>query len=238
MTALSVAHNDFVDLESVPRHRHFSKEPRIELTRSAVPFDSVMIVGLDIEHYDFATFRSVDTDIPPAFFDAYIGELLFPDDPLVLASRTTHDCITDVAAYAAHHPSDRLSYVLERFGLFNRTFFFLRRAESVFGAACFSRKTPFSDDEIGYLGMVAPALHTAIKRPLMTEFAAAKLRLNDGELACLQMASRGMTSDEMAERSSFQLDTDNTYIKTAARKLGASNRVQVVAEALRRGLID
>lgn len=238
MAKLKALQDEYVDLESVPRHRHFGHEPIIERTRVAVPFDNVMIVGLDIDRYDFATFRSVDTDIPPAFFDAYIGERLYVDDPYVVASLGQADVLTEEDAYASNSPSSRLRYVLTAFGLHNRTFFLLRRSHTVYGAVAFSRSTPFNCEEMVYLEMLARPLHANVTAPLMADFATAKLKLNEGEIACLRMASRGMTSEEIASRSAYQVDTVNTYFKTAARKLGASNRVQGIAEALRRGLID
>jgi LuxR family transcriptional regulator len=74
--------------------------------------------------------------------------------------------------------------------------------------------------------------------PIMKRFFAESLRLSDGEVLCMRLASLGMTSEEISRHSDYAVDTVNTYMKTAIRKLGASNRLHAVAEALRRGLIE
>jgi len=41
----------------------------------------------------------------------------------------------------------------------------------------------------------------------------------------------------VAEAVGYQVDTVNSYIKSAIKKLGASNRAEAIAEAIRRRLI-
>jgi DNA-binding CsgD family transcriptional regulator len=72
----------------------------------------------------------------------------------------------------------------------------------------------------------------------MERFAADELKLSAGELICLRLASKGMTSDQIATESGYQVDTVNTYIKHATRKIGATNRTQAIAEGIRRRLIE
>jgi DNA-binding CsgD family transcriptional regulator len=64
------------------------------------------------------------------------------------------------------------------------------------------------------------------------------MRLSNGEMACLQLASRGLTSQEIAIESGYTVDTVNSYIKLSTRKLGVSNRIEAIAEGLRRRLIS
>jgi hypothetical protein len=89
VSALSVLSPDalahYVDLPSVPKHRYFGKSDIIERLRKAVPFEYVFIAGLDVENYRFGEGVSIDTDLPPAFLEAYAGGLQTIDQSLDLA---------------------------------------------------------------------------------------------------------------------------------------------------------
>lgn len=85
--------------------------------------------------------------------------------------------------------------------------------------------------------MVSPVLHDAFIGPILERFGAEHLKLTAGELAALQGASRGLTSDAIAVETGLQPQTIDSYIKTAKKKLGAKNRTQAVADAIRRKLI-
>lgn len=58
------------------------------------------------------------------------------------------------------------------------------------------------------------------------------------ERDCLDLSSHGLTSDEIAAQLGLSPHTVNQYLTNTARKLGAVNRVHVVAKALRLGLIN
>lgn len=62
--------------------------------------------------------------------------------------------------------------------------------------------------------------------------------LSRRERECLQWTAAGKTTWEIAGILEISQNTVDGYISTAGRKLGAVNRTQAVAEALRRGLID
>jgi LuxR family transcriptional regulator len=139
--------------------------------------------------------------------------------------------------YLESPPSQRLLYVTRSFGITNRTLVPVRRNEIVYGAICVTRDTPFTDVEIAFLAMIAESLHRSFTAPLMEKFSASELKLSAGELACLKQASTGQTSEKVAEAVGYQVDTVNSYIKSSMKKLGASNRVEAIAEAIRRRLI-
>ena len=61
--------------------------------------------------------------------------------------------------------------------------------------------------------------------------------LSPRERECLQWTAAGKTSWEIAAILHLSQSTADGYIASAARKLGASNRTQAVAEGIRRGLI-
>lgn len=62
--------------------------------------------------------------------------------------------------------------------------------------------------------------------------------LSPRERECLQWTAAGKTTWEIAGILEISQNTIDGYIASATKKLGAVNRTQAVAEALRRGLID
>ena len=78
--------DDYIDLRSVPRHRFFGQNDLVERLRRAVAFDHIFISGLDVDHYRFGEGFSIDTDLPPAFIEAYMSDQLAKADPFVLAA--------------------------------------------------------------------------------------------------------------------------------------------------------
>lgn len=61
--------------------------------------------------------------------------------------------------------------------------------------------------------------------------------LSRRERECLQWTAAGKTSVEIADILHLSQNTTDSYIAAAARKLGAANRTQAVAEGIRRGVI-
>ena len=242
ISALSMAApnalDDFCDLQSVPVSRHFGRNEIVDRFRRAVPFDYIIICGLDVEGYRFGKGHSLDTDLPPAFMESYHADALSKSDPFVIAAKTSRRKVVEKDVYAVSPPSARLAYLANLFGVHNRTLFPIQRNGVVYGAVCFTRLDAFDADELAFLEVIAEPVHTVVTRPLMERFAAQELRLSKGEIACLAHASVGLTSEEIAAATDYQVDTVNTYIKAAVKKLGAANRSQAVAEAIRRRLID
>jgi LuxR family transcriptional regulator len=58
------------------------------------------------------------------------------------------------------------------------------------------------------------------------------------ELATLRLFASGRTADEIAVALNVRKGTAVHYFRVATRKLGARNRVHVVAIAVRQGLIE
>lgn len=227
-----------IDLRSLPARRHLASHPFIEQLRRAVPFDFFAVSGLDFDGYRFGSGHSIDTDVPPAYLDAYYGDGLLGVDPFVKASMNAVDIVIEERVYEEEPPPERILYLARTFGVLNRTLFPVRRGDIVFGAVTFSRSMPFTECELTFLSEVAEVTHKVLTRPIMDKFSAQTLKLSGGELLCLTLASFGKTSEEIADASSYTPDTVNTYIKAATRKLGARNRAHAIAEALRRGLIS
>lgn len=229
--------DQYPDLQSVPPHRHFMQHDMVDVLRRAVPFDFISIAGLDLDNYRIGAGLSVDTNLPPALVETYYGEMLHRTDPFALAAKDSKTIVVEQDVYAKQPPSDRLAYLMHSFGIHNRTIFPVARNDIIYGAIMVTRDVPFDNAETSFLAMIAESLHHAFTAPLMEKFGAAELRLSEGELACLRAASIGQTSERVAEAVGYQVDTVNSYIKSAVKKLGASNRVEAIAEAIRRRLI-
>ncbi|WEZ85605.1 autoinducer binding domain-containing protein (plasmid) [Rhizobium sp. 32-5/1] len=229
--------DEYVDLRSVPKHRHFGRNEIVDRLRMAVPFDYIAVSGLDVDHYRFGDGLSIDTDMPPAFLEAYDADGLVKVDPFILAARSSMAIVVESEVYAAHEPPQRLVYLQRTFAVHNRTLIPMTRNEVVYGAICFTRSSPFTESEMTFLSLVSESIHTAVTKPLMDRFAAHQLRLSKGEIACLTQASFGLTSHGIAVATGYQNDTVNSYIKSAVKKIGATNRTQAIAEAIRRRLI-
>ena len=98
--ALSSPLDEAPDLRSLPARRQVSSHPFIERLRGAVPFDFFAVSGLDLDGYRFGSGHSIDTDVPPAFLDAYYGDDLLKSDPFVTASMSAAKVIVEEEVYA------------------------------------------------------------------------------------------------------------------------------------------
>jgi LuxR family transcriptional regulator len=229
---------DYPDIASVPQHRRLPDCDFLSRLRAAVMFDHIAVSGLDLASYRFGFLNSVDSNFPPAFLEVYGAEGWHRSDPFVQAAKQMEDFVVEKDVFAISPPPQRLSSLLQSYGVFNRTIFPVRRSNAVFGAVTFTREQPFLTDEIDFLRRVSGLVHSEITRPLMERFGPQTLKLSEGELSCLELAARGMTSEEISSATRFTAETVNTYLKTATRKLSAKNRTHAVAEALRIGLVD
>lgn len=87
-------------------------------------------------------------------------------------------------------------------------------------------------------------LHPAVARTVLT--ALSDLAGGDGghgelsvrELEIIRLLAQGLSNREIAVRLSLGVETVKTHISSILAKLGAVDRTQAVAVALRRGLID
>lgn len=242
VSALSVlnpeALDDYIDLRSVPQHRYFGKNDIIDRLRLAVPFDYIFISGLDVDHYRFGQGFSIDTDLPPAFIEAYMDDQVLKHDPFIKAAKAASTVVVESDVYQEHEVPQRLLYLQRTFRVHNRTLIPILRDSTVYGAVGVTRTYPFNADEISFLSLVAEAIHTAFSKPLLQRFAADQMKLSKGEIACLAQASLGLTSEGIGKATGYQVETVNSYIKSATKKLSASNRTHATAEAIRLRLIS
>ncbi|MDK9698147.1 MAG: helix-turn-helix domain-containing protein [Siculibacillus sp.] len=93
--------------------------------------------------------------------------------------------------------------------------------------------------EAAMLGVLAAGLEVRIgDRAVGTAGTGRRDAISRRERECLQWTAAGKTTWEIAGILDISQNTVDGYIASAGRKLGAVNRTQAVAVALRRGLID
>lgn len=229
---------NYMDLSSLPPLRHLRLNFLTEFLRTSIAFDYVSIGGLRLTGFEFGNARSIDSDMPPLMLEQYFDRGVGKSDPLVLAAFAARGVVTDVEAYDRFELSDELRALFRQFGVRNRTLIPIRSEEGIYGCVIFARQQAFTNDEKQFLSFISPPLHTAVKKPIMDRYAAQYLEITPGELLCLRLASRGCTSDEIAAESGYEIRTVDNYIRSVTKKLDASNRVEAVAEAIRRALIS
>ena len=219
-----------------PGHDGFAA---IESIRRIVPFRNILISGLDIEGLGPNTGTHLLSDFPPDYIAEYYARRLATIDPLmtmvrsgVLISRDSEAFATREARRDGHEVLD----LLRRYAIQERTVIIISQGGKSLGSVAVLSEKPLSEEHCALLRHFALSLHSEIAAPIVDALNTA-LRLTRGELRCLGRAARGLTSEEIAREESYSVETVNTYLKSATRKLGASNRTQAVAEALRRQLI-
>ncbi|MDL2408103.1 LuxR C-terminal-related transcriptional regulator [Rhizobium calliandrae] len=225
-------------LSAVPTHRILRNNGVVDKLRQSVGLKHIAVAGLDIDGYHFGGGRSSETSFPPAYVETYFAEELHLSDPLVILSRRRNAPTTEEEALDTIVAPARLEYLNRSFDIRNRFLVPVARNDRVYGGVCFTSDRPFAESERQLLAFLAEPLHKSVTRPVMDRFAASACCLSEGELLCLAMASKGLTSDEIAATSEYQAETVNTYLKRAARKLGATNRTHAIAEAIRRQIIS
>lgn len=223
-------------IQLTPTHDGFAL---IEAIKRIVPFRNILISGLDIQGLGPGTGTHLLSDFPPDYMAEYYAQCLADSDPLMamfrqgcLISRDSEAFSTKEARRSGHQVLD----VLRRYAIIERTIIVVTQAGKSLGTVAVISDAPLTDDHCVLLRHFALSLHAEVAAPILDALNSA-LRLTRGELRCLERAARGLTSEEIARVESYSVETVNTYLKFATRKLGASNRTQAVAEALRRQLI-
>lgn len=229
--------HDFADPQSLPRFRQLARTDLIEGLRKSLGFQYVAVSGIDIDEFHFGTGRSVETDLPQAYVEAYFCEGHHLTDPLVLHARAVGRATSQEEAFAAHKASDRLRSLLLTHKIADRFIVPIARGKLVYGGVGFSKETEFTKSERELAVFFAKPLHDLVTGPIVERFAARALKLSPGEIRCLELAGEGLSSEAIATATDFQIETVNTYVKRAMKKLGARNRLQAVTEAVRRGII-
>lgn len=212
----------------------------VEGIRKAVPFNHILVSGLDLYGFGVGTGTILASTFPASYLAAYYEEGHVQHDPLVKLAMAGEGTVSDEQALSDARRSNKRQRLLRLMGDYrigHRTVVPLARAGRLYGSVVVTSAQPLSAGELEYLEFTAEPLHKAMAQPFLADMTS-RMGLTKGLLYCLELAAQGMTSEEIAAQSSYTFETVNSYLKDATKKLGAANRLQAVAEALRRGLIS
>ena len=155
--------------------------------------------------------------------DVILLDLELPDgDTLHLVQRLADDgCNAKIVIFSGHDSSDVIDRALRA------------------GAHAFITKRI---DPRDLPAALRQALDRTVYQPLhLNPLAiddAARVDLNDRELAVLTALAAGLSNKEIAERLCYAEQTVKFHLTSIYRKLGVSSRTEAVADAYRRGLLE
>jgi len=213
----------------------------VEDLRKIIPFEYYFFSGVDLDNCHTGANIVLMSDMPEDGVAAYHASGLVRSDPLLtLVTAEQPDLAwADVPAKVKEKSEVRaLIRLLEQHHIPPRIIFSQwNEAGELYGTAGFARAEPFSENEKAVLSWFSRRIHKDLSEPILNGFNQ-QIGLTDGETACLELASRGLTSEEIGMRLDLTTDTVNGYMKLITKKLGARNRAHAIADALRLNLIQ
>lgn len=216
------------------------EHPLIAKFKKMVDFEHFTFSGLDLDGFRVGTAAHLVTNMPDRFLDGYRAGGFIDVDPLMRRSTETRplSCWANIPESEMKAPGVvDLVELMRNTGIVGRTGLSFWSDGIPYGVAVFTRARPFQEDELSILEALAQPIHQSFADRAL-KVLNERLALSSGEKLCLKLAAKGLTSEEIAAESSYSPDTVTTYIKSATKKLGASNRTQAVAEAIRRRLFS
>lgn len=220
--------------------RLFDAWPFLKQARKVIPFEHLLVLDLDVDGFRGGTGMILASTFPAACLGAYYSAGYGQADPLVRAMLHGAGSVADDEIWDAIRPrmsETRLRRLLSDHRIGTRTAVPVVRSRRVCGSIVVATTRPLTFDERSFLEFLAEPLHALFARALAAKVAL-RLKLTKGEIRCLELASQGLTSEGIADRSEYTVETVNSYLKFATKKLGCSNRSQTIAEAMRRRLIS
>lgn len=212
----------------------------VDLLRRSVYFEHVVVAGVDQGARAPGTGSIIHCDWPAEVLERYLAERMFLKDPCVRALKERRSLVqpADVLRVAGddREMHGTISYLRES-GIPLPTILPVFHLQNLVGSISFSRNKPFSGDEIFLLQIVVPPLHRLFAEDIRSELSEG-VQLTLREVECLRHASKGLTSEEIAEVMPLAAATITAQLRSAAGKLGAANRTSAIAEAIRRGIIE
>ncbi|CUU44260.1 Transcriptional activator protein luxR [Blastochloris viridis] len=204
-----------------------------------VPFDVYAISVAPACGRGGGSGRLLADNLPEDYRRRYLEHRDFERDPVMLASRAGRLPVrtAEVRAVAEADPELMPCFAAAVAALGPAVLAIpLRFRNRLSGDVVFRRRgAEFSDAEVGYCELAAPALLLAATE---LPVAGPPDDLTPRERECLAWTSVGKTAWEIGSILGISEHTAVAHLNGAVRKLRAVSRAQAVAEALRRGLID
>ncbi len=155
-------------------------------------------------------------------------------------AQTKRPVVGDRALLAPKEPgpaNEAAVAIADRHGLAVSLAFLLHATAGEPFAMVFSGKEPLRrPDDLPQLYFAAVQLFACLEQTFVRH-PVVKDRLSGREIECLRWAAAGKSSDEIAIILGISAYTVSSYFKSAAKKLGAVNRMQAIASAMRMKLI-
>ncbi|ESQ88322.1 hypothetical protein ABAC460_16815 [Asticcacaulis sp. AC460] len=228
------------ELAELRMHHPAYDQAIIESLRKIIPFDYFFFSGVDLDNCHTGANMVLMSDMPAAGIAAYHASGLVRADPLLTLVTADRPDLSwfDVPADVKARPEVRaLMRLLDDHHIPPRVIFSQwNAAGELYGTAGYARAAAFSEEEMTILSWFSRRFHLDLCEPVLDGFNQ-QIGLTSGEKACLDLASRGLTSEEIGEKLDLTTETVNSYMKLITRKLGARNRGQAIADALRLNLI-
>jgi LuxR family quorum sensing-dependent transcriptional regulator len=178
----------------------------------------------------------------PTWLEHYLAEDYFQVDPIARRLRTTETAFVWSETLAAEEIDPAGRRVLDEAAEIGMRDGFCIPLFDVGGRraalSLAAERVELSPGERSLLQLVGLHAQTCVHRLLDSGRRRDGAQLSPRERECLQWTAVGKTSWETSSILGLSQSTTDGYIASAARKLGATNRIQAVAEAIRRGLID
>jgi len=213
--------------------------PKLAALKTIVPFDQYAFSGIDYPGLGVGGGVILASDMPFEFLQAFLDQGLYRVDPLssLITPSMNWGSWHDLSAADLSRPELQPIRLLEsKYKVSTRSVVVFYRGAVRCGGASFTRKTPFTDKEKLILEAVAKVVHLDLSSEYILRMSR-HAGLNAGEISCLSAVASGLDLAAASVSTGFKPETVTSYIKSATKKLGASNRTHAVAEAMRRRLI-
>lgn len=212
----------------------------LESLRQAVRFNEFWLGGIDMDGCEPTDGLILATNAADDLIKEYRQARYHEIDPLIQAVSRSNPVVSwqDVVEKGLSSPRLQLFHQhLKTYNVLPRTLVsFWNQQGKFYGGAVFTREAPFSSPELTLLAIVSRHVHDLLSAPILSAFNA-QICLNTNEHNCLQLASHGLTSEEIGQELGLTTETVNAAVKTATKRLQARNRPQAVADAIRLGII-
>lgn len=212
----------------------------IEALRAMVHFEHFSFSGVDLDGWRVGGGLFIGTDLPKEPRETYFREGYIAFDPILRSCSPE----TPIASWEDCDPGDqacenerRVIDFFHQEGVKHRTVVTLWNEGRVYGSATFFHSRSFSKEERAVVSLLSEPIHAVLAKPAW-DVLNRHLRLSKGAIECLKFAKRGLTSEDISSATSYSYETVNTYLKSATRKLGATNRTHAVALGLHRRIIN
>ncbi|MDC7685263.1 LuxR C-terminal-related transcriptional regulator [Asticcacaulis sp. BYS171W] len=213
----------------------------IDTLRHFVPFEYYFFSGVDLDNCRTGTNLLLLSNMPELGVQEYHNSGLVESDPLITLVSPDRPVMawSEVPETELRKPKvQALVRLLNEHHIPPRLIVSQWNRQGVFyGLAGYARQKPFTLEETAMLTWFSNRIHHDLCEPVLTGFNQ-RIGLSNGERACIELASKGRTSEEISKDLKLSTETVNSYIKIASRKLGARNRTHAIADALRLGIIE